>query len=428
MHLLLLAYYFPPDGGPGAQRPISFARHLPGLGVRCTVVTRAVPVHRGEFDPADDRGLVGIDEQVRIVRAAALAVGFPALHEALLAAAEEVIASDRPDVVMATMSPFELAAVANELSARHGIASVLDLRDPWALDGVQDHRSWWHWRRELRTMREHLADADGIVCNTNECRLAVASAMPELDPDRFEVITNGWEPCHFGEPAQVREPGDVLRLVHVGSFLCDQLYADERRLRRLLGWLRYRAEPILPEGRTPLPLLRAIHQLREQGHAAGAETRLEVFGRDDPDLHRCVRESGVADCVTLHGYRPHAEAIEAVKSADALFLTLHGLAPGHRSRIVPGKAYEYLASGRPILAGLPAGDARELVSQSPRAFVADPCDANVIAAQLAQLHEAWRRGAFRSGECPADLDRYERGALARRLAEFVNRIVARRRG
>jgi len=31
MHVLLLAHYFPPDGGPGAQRPRSFARHLPGL-------------------------------------------------------------------------------------------------------------------------------------------------------------------------------------------------------------------------------------------------------------------------------------------------------------------------------------------------------------------------------------------------------------
>src|SRR5690606_8275093 len=67
---------------------------------------------------------------------------------------------------------------------------------------------------------------------------------------------------------------------------------------------------------------------------------------------------------------------------DALFVPLFGLPAGHRSRIVPSKTYEYLASGRPILGTLPEGDARELVERSGRGVCANPCDDAAIADAL----------------------------------------------
>ena len=54
MHVLLVAHYFPPDGGAGSQRPASFAQHLPALGCGITVVCREVDdAKRGAYDPAD---------------------------------------------------------------------------------------------------------------------------------------------------------------------------------------------------------------------------------------------------------------------------------------------------------------------------------------------------------------------------------------
>lgn len=423
MHVLLLAHFFPPDGGPGAQRPISFARHLPGHGVRCTVLTRAVPAQRGAFDPEDPASLPRVAANATIVRATP-AHGWPALHAALVAAGDQAIAKDPPDVVLATMSPFELWRVADELGRRHRLPVVFDLRDPWALDGVLDYRTWWHWRRAFGEMRRMLQRASGVVANTPECRRLFLAAAPALDPARVVAITNGWDRDDFPLPDPVVEPGASLTLVHGGSFLCDELYAGERPLRRLLGWIRHRVEPIEPEGRTPQPLLRALRRLREAGEPAGREVRLRVLGRPDASLERCVRESGVADAVELAGYRPHAEVVAALRRADALFLTLHGLPPGHRSRIVPGKAYEYLAAARPIFAGLPDGDAKEIVAGSPRAFVAPPCDEAALAEKLCELHARWRDGAFRLPARPPDVERFERAALAGELAAFLRRIAA----
>lgn len=422
MRVLLIAYYFPPDGGPGAQRPISFARHLPSHGVACTVLTRTPPQRRTEFDPADTSALAKVETRARIVRAAP-AASMAELLPALAAAGHAEIERERPDVVLVTMSPFELWRVAAELGERHHLPVVFDLRDPWALDGVVDYRTWWHWRRTFAEMRRMLRAASGVVANTPECRELFLRAEPRLAPERVAVVTNGWDAEEFAPPLPRVEPGELLRLFYGGSFICTQLYDTERLLRRLLGWVRHSPEPLQRSGRTPLHLLRAIRLLRERGEPAGREVRLCAMGQADPPLQRCVAESGVADAVELLGYRPHQAVVDGLRTADALFLTLHGLPPGHRSRIVPGKTYEYLASGRPILAGLPEGDAREFVTASPRAFVAAPCDDAGLAAQLVQLHARWRAGAFVEPAHAPRVERFERGALAGELADFLRRVV-----
>ncbi|MBL9080130.1 MAG: glycosyltransferase [Planctomycetes bacterium] len=422
MRVLLIAYYFPPDGGPGAQRPISFARHLPSFDVQCTVLTRTPPQRRTEFDPADTSALASVEQRSRIVRGAPGATMAETLAN-LTAAGHAEIARERPDVVLVTMSPFELWRTAAELGHRHRVPVVFDLRDPWALDGVVDYRTWWHWRRALREMRAMLRAADGVVANTPECRGLFLRAEPSLRPERVAVVTNGWDHEEFAPPLPRVEPGELLRLFYGGSFICTQLYDTDRLLRRLLGWVRWSPEPLQRSGRTPLHLLRAIRLLRQRGEPAGREVRLCAMGQADPPLQRCVTESGVADAVELLGYQPHAAVVDGLRRADALFLTLHGLPPGHRSRIVPGKTYEYLASGRPILAGLPAGDAREFVAASPRAFVADPCDDEGLARQLRELHARWRAGAFVAPEHPPGVERFERRALAGELVAFLRRLA-----
>ena len=427
VHVLLLAYYFPPDGGPGCQRPLSFARHLASLGVRCTVVTRAIATHRGLFDPEDATLLEDLKAEVRVVRAQPCE-NWPELHAALITTACNAIAEERPDVILPTMSPFELWPIANQLSRQHDLPTICDLRDPWALDGVQDYRSIWHWWRDWRAMRSMLRRASGIIANTAESRTAILAAAPELNPARITHITNGWERDSFADTGTIVRPGIKLRLVHGGNFLCSELYARDRMLRRCLGWLRHRPEPIQASGRTPLHLLRVIRRLREAGEPAGNEVQLRVIGQDDPALHRCVQESGVADAVELCGYRCHHDLVHELQHADALFLTLHGLPNSRRARIVPGKTYEYLAAGRPILAGLPEGDARDLVATSPRAFLSKPCDEQVLAEQLVSLHQQWRDGAFDHAAVPPGLDAYERRHLTEQLRDFVAHILRQSSG
>lgn len=426
MHALLFAYFFPPDGGPGTQRPTSFARYLPTHAIDCTVVTRTPPAERRYYEPSDASLLAKVEERCRIERTqASIAPGVNAWIPEALALGDRVIRETRPDVLLLTMSPFELWRVGATLADRHSIPVVFDLRDPWALDGVQSHRTYFTWRRELSQMRAMLRRADGVVANTPECRTLFLATEPSLSAERVVTITNGWDQDDFQPPAPQVEPRETMRLVFTGAFLCRALYQRTSLLKRLAATVRYAPEPIIPSGRTPLHLLQAIRLLRDHRRPAGLETRFVSIGVADEWLRRCVHESGVADQVELPGYRPHDEAVGAARGADALFLTLHGLAPGARSRIVPGKTYEYMATGRPILGGLPSGDARELVEGTGRGFCADPCDPEALAESLESLHSAWRSGTFNESQPDPSVARFERSRLAGELAEFLRSTVRR---
>ncbi|MBU0558553.1 MAG: hypothetical protein KJ799_03235 [Bacteroidetes bacterium] len=44
--VLLLTYYFPPEGGPAVQRPLKFAKYLPQFGYEFIVLTSRHPVKK----------------------------------------------------------------------------------------------------------------------------------------------------------------------------------------------------------------------------------------------------------------------------------------------------------------------------------------------------------------------------------------------
>ena len=102
---------------------------------------------------------------------------------------------------------------------------------------------------------------------------------------------------------------------------------------------------------------------------------------------------------------------------------MQNLPRGRRATIVPGKTYEYLASGRPVLAAVPEGDARDLVSETAAAWACVPDDVGAIAAileaELRRKREHGRRPDVRRPE----LDRFERRRLGRELAELVDRVA-----
>ena len=73
-----------------------------------------------------------------------------------------------------------------------------------------------------------------------------------------------------------------------------------------------------------------------------------------------------------------------MRSADLLFLPMQDV-PG-RAGLVPGKTYEYVAAGRPILAAVPEGDARDLLREAGAHIVA-PTDEAAMATVIRGLME-----------------------------------------
>src|SRR5205823_1977284 len=96
----------------------------------------------------------------------------------------------------------------------------------------------------------------------------------------------------------------------------------------------------------------------------------------------------MSNCIRFSGYVSHHESVELIRTADLLFLPMHNLPAGKRSRIVPGKTYEYMATGRPILAAVPEGDARDYLEKSGTAFICKPDDVDHMVRHLDHVYSA----------------------------------------
>lgn len=429
-HLLLIAYYFPPVGGAGTQRPAKFAKYLGEFGWQTTVLTRpARPRER------DDSLLVDIPSSVKVERVepaeqpSGWASSLPRIDcasgwlEPAFERACRLARQERFDAILVTMSPFDLGFLGQRLARSLDVPLVVDLRDPWALDGWRVQPSRLRYRHDIRAMKQVLEAADGIVMNTPEARRAVLAAFPGLETGQVIALPNGYDAADFEHPVLPPDAPDreVFCLVHTGTLHTKWLQTYAGPVGCLRRWRHYRAEPLRIDGRTEVHLLAALRRLVADRHPMMRRFRLVLAGPESEDTRQNVEKSGLSDCVRITGCLPHATSVGWLHRADALFLPLHGLPPGRRSLIVPGKTYEYLASGRPILGCLPDGDARDLVLRSGRGHLADPCDAAAIAKALAGLYEYRKQET--PGSClPPWLAHYERRHLTRQLATFLQDV------
>ncbi|UYV13514.1 MAG: glycosyltransferase [Phycisphaera sp.] len=426
VRVAIVAYYFPPIGGAGTQRAAKLCRYLHEFGWTPTVVcgapSRDSTKHRLSARHLDKR-MVSRDlpADLAVHRIEVSDVG--AWVDETVRHLESLIKDEAIDAILVTMSPFWLAPLVERFGSR--LPVVADLRDPWALDGVPKYRHWFQWKQDLRAMGRTLGAARHVVMNTPEARAATLRAFDYLDASRVHAIPNGFDRADFeqAEPAP-RPEGARFTLVHTGTFLTYQAMPPAGLKARLKQHVNYRPEPIRPIGRSVGPLLEAIDLVRREKPALMEGFRFVHVGNLDDATKAWIDASPSRDLVDSIGYLSHNESVGQLLSADALFLHLHGLPPGHRARIVPGKTYEYLASGRPILGALPEGDARDLLAERDRCLLADPCDPASIARALETLIE---RGSELAQPVLADpdLEPYDRRQIAQRMAGVLDACVGR---
>lgn len=375
--LALVSYFFPPIGGAGTQRAGKLAKYL-------SLRNWEVEVFAGEVDsvqlPSDYSLLEDLPESL-------------AINRSRLTGAEWVewvvrsiqSARVRPDCVLLTMSPFSAAAAGIALSRAFPV--VLDLRDPWALDGVPEYSSYFGWRLELARMRAGIRRAARVVFNTPEALKVAKGAFPQ-DASKFHYIPNGFDPSDFERflpglhPKSSKGGVDMFNIVHAGTFLSSQYLNSKGIKGRLRGLIRYSPEPILRFGRTIVPVLRALEKLQAENPSIAERVRFRHIGKPDRATLDLIERSAAKHLVEVEGYAPHQKIVQEMVNADLLYLHLHGMGGGERARIVPGKTYEYLASGTPILASVPAGDARDLLSSFENCKIVEPGDGAELASAI----------------------------------------------
>lgn len=441
--VLFIAYYYPPLGGGGVPRTLYFVKYLPEFGY-CPIVLTGPDVQSSDhYWQTVDRTLIKkTGEDVDIYRVSSQPPGrestfkrrirrILSLPDAFsswwcrfaVEKAEQILQQKNYHLIYATMSPYASANIAAYLSRKYGIPWVADLRDPWALDELEIFPSIVHRRVGLWQMQKVLKTASAVIMNTSEAEKKLKTTFPIFQRIRTTVITNGYEPSDFvGEFKDDKKK--KFRIVHSGYFHTD-LGLSMKKKKFFHKFLRGHLPGLNIFTGSPYFLIKALEHWVSTSLDVLDNVEVFFLGKmSDADL-QLIRQSSIASkLICTPGYVAHAENIRHLKSADLLFLAMHDLPYGDRATTVHGKTYEYMASGTPILAAVPEGDAKDILSNSGTAFICKPDDWKRMTEIMMQVYNTWKKGQYMVTPNNQFIEKFDRKVLTGNLASLFKEVSA----
>ncbi|MCB2407722.1 glycosyltransferase family 4 protein [Hymenobacter lucidus] len=431
MRLLVITYYWPPSGGAGVQRTLKFVKHLPGLGVECTVIT--VDPEKGAYPVLDESLAAEIPAGVRVIRTGTsepfgsykkltgrqqipyggfanesktslqqqffkfvrgnLFIPDPrrGWNSHVLRAVDELIAQGETfDAVLTSSPPHSTQLIGLALKKRHGLRWLADMRDPWTDIYYTKELNKTRFARWLdaRYERQVLEQADEVLTTSPDTKRLLLGKSPALTASKFHVIPNGYDESDFQMPSA--PPVDALLITHTGTI--SETYHIEEFLRACAECAR--RHPTVP-------------------------LRLRFVGKVSAGVQAQIAAAGLASRTELVAFVPHDESVRYLLRASVLLMAIPDV--DHNFGILPGKVFEYLAANKPIICIGPVGSDADNLLQECSAGHAYAYDAyETMLDYLEELAAQWQQNS--NLDLPAlSHTRYSRRALTQQLVQLIAR-------
>jgi glycosyltransferase involved in cell wall biosynthesis len=233
--------------------------------------------------------------------------------------------------------------------------------------------------------------ADSVVINTPFMRDNSVRDNPDL-AYKFRVIPNGFDREDF-EGITNGEPNDKFTLTYTGL-----IYGNT----------------------SPETVFKALSTLLDEKKIDPAKIKLCFVGRfKEGNLTQMAKAYNVLEMIEILPYLSHRESIKKLMMSDALLLLLGK----GTDAIYTGKLMEYINTGKPILASVPAnGAAAALIKETGTGFIADCDDIETTARHIQTLYESWLAGEKPISPNIKLISRYERRELTKELANIFNSL------
>ncbi|OYU83927.1 MAG: glycosyl transferase family 1 [Flavobacterium sp. BFFFF2] len=426
--VLIISYYWPPAGGPGVQRWLKFVKYLPEFDIEPIVYIPENPTY-----PIIDQALLNeVSPGITLLKYPIVEpYGFATLFSAkktkkissgLLPVAKKQTFLERcmlwvrgnifipdarflwvdpsvkfltsylqnnpVDLVVTTGPPHSLHLIGLKLKQQTACTWLADFRDPWTTIGYYKalKLSGYADRKHRALEKKVLQTADQILV-TSPTTAAEFSAITQRP---IQVITNGYDT----EQVPKTTKDACFSLAHIGSLLLD---------------------------RNPLVLWRALRSLTQENESFSAAFKLKLIGAVSPEVLQTIHEMELSEYLEMPGYIPHNEALVQQRSSQVLLL----IEIDHTETrcILPGKLFEYMVSGCPILAFGPEQSDMEPIIRSTNTGQFYPYSAQeeTIKTQILHWFNEFQLGTLQSNG--VGLQHYHRKALTAELSKLIFAIT-----
>ena len=305
-----------------------------------------------------------------------------------------VVVQHKVEVVYTSGPPHSTHLIGAMLKGLTRRPWAADFRDPWTrrpwLQAADRQGLRYRLLVKLEAWLVHYADH--VVLNTESMAEEFCQFYPAEPRDKFTAIPNGYDPDTFPVlPIVDSSPAKTFTVTHAGSL--------------------YRR-------RDPRPLLDAVARLRQQGVLQPGTFRLNLIGSLDPDFQvpERIQSLQLQDWVTVLPPVSYRESLGYLARSHLLLL----IQPDTHLQ-VPGKLFEYLYLGKPILALTGAGATAEFMHKHQLGRVVEPGQQAAIAATLGQYYQQFRRGEWTPIRCEEALTRFHAHALTCQLATLFDK-------
>lgn len=444
-NVLMVAYFFPPIGGSGVFRSIKFVKYLPCFHWNPTVIsTDDAPPDQNYMDESllteipDGTKVIRIPDMIGTLRAAA----FPDYKDRVLdflknilrrssRAVEifETFANSRTgeaelltfpcasliwaydviqyieenmdfrrfQAIFTTASPYSSHLIGFYFREKYGIPWVADYRDPWIGNAF--------FNRDLSSLRTQLLiELEGILLKAADCNLTVLESLRGQELKRFCIsedkiisIPNGYDETDF-----------------------ETLRESNQRLERFT----ISFSGLLYGNRKIDVIFDALRQLAEENEIDLKQILFRFVGVSvQYDIQAVARAYGLESILSATGFISHSAALQTNLNSSIL-IHIAGDEDILRN-VIGGKMYEYLRSGRPILAIAPeGGDIDQILRETGHGAAFRSTQIAEIKEFILKEYRKWQRCEGRELLHSPLIEQFERKNLTRRLAEVLHAVAS----
>jgi len=422
--VLIVTYYWPPNGGSGVQRWLKFAKYLPEFGWEPIIFTPENPLiaQRDEslmrdvapnlevlrwpiWDPVaklqerSGNPNVGLLQKEKSATWKTKVITW--LRGNLLIPDPKIfwvrpavkyltayLQAHPVDVVVTTGPPHSMHLIGLRLQQQLGVKWVADFRDPWTrIDFFKDLMPSYIARRLHHKMEKNVVQATDLVLGVSQ---EICDDYQSLGAKNIQKLTNGFDPGDY--EALPENPESGFTISHIGN---------------------------LVPSRNPVQLWRGLRWALEAQPELEAHLKLRFVGNVDVSVKEHLKEFQLDHLATFVTYVPHKEVVKEQAKSRILLLLVNNTP--NAGGILTGKLFEYMAAKRFILAiGPRDGELERVLQDTQSGSVLDFEDAAGIKTLVLEEFQSFKEGApmYR----PNFADKYSRKELTKKLTQLLDGI------